>query len=69
MATKIIAFFALLAISASVTSAYILRMSALAATASPLYWPQATSIVATHPWMQLQALASGIFAPLAILQQ
>jgi hypothetical protein len=49
METKIIALFALLALSASVASTYISPMSALAATASPLYWPQATSIVATHP--------------------
>jgi hypothetical protein len=45
------------------------QQSALAATASPLFWPQATSIASTHPCVQLQAVASSILAPLAILQQ
>ncbi|RCV44836.1 hypothetical protein SETIT_9G406500v2 [Setaria italica] len=54
MAAKIFAFFALLALSASAASAYI----------SP-----ATSIAVTHPCVQLQALASGILAPSAVLIQ
>jgi hypothetical protein len=72
MAAKIFAFFALLALSASAASAYISPLSAIAVTASPLFWPQTTSIAATHPCVQLQALAQSamlIQHPLAILQQ